>query len=217
MIKHGQKTVDMIFVHCAATRPDWMKDEPLSAKVAEIKRWHLARGFNDIGYHWIIDRDGAIVKGRDESTPGAHVEGHNTGSIGVSLIGGHGSNESDPFDKHFTSDQALALRNLINEIKHRTPIKHIRGHNEVSAKACPGFNVKRWVDLKPPKPKLADSTTMQAGAVQVLSGAGAGAAALGALDGRAQIVALALIAVSLLATAWIMRERIRRWTREASE
>jgi hypothetical protein len=198
MIKHGQKTVDTIFIHCAATRPDWMAEQPLEKKVAEIQRWHLARGWSKIGYHWIIDRDGAIAKGRDESTPGAHVEGHNTGSIGVSLIGGHGSNESDPFDKNFTSDQALALRNLINEIKHRTPIKHIRGHNEVSAKACPGFNVKRWVDLKPPKPKLADSTTMQAGAVQVLSGAGAGAAALGALDGRAQIVALALIAVCRL-------------------
>ena len=57
---------------------------------------------------------------------------------------------------------------------------------------------------------------MQAGVVQAVSGAGAAATALGALDGRAQIVALALIGVSLLATAWIMRERIRKWVREGS-
>ncbi len=58
---------------------------------------------------------------------------------------------------------------------------------------------------------------MQAGALQLVSGAGAGATALGALDGRAQIVALVFIAVSLLATAWIMRERIRKWVRETHE
>jgi hypothetical protein len=216
MIKHGKKTVDPIFVHCTATRPEWLHGEPLDAKVAEIRRWHLARGFNSIGYHWVIDRDGAIAKGRDESTPGAHVEGHNTGSIGISLVGGHGSNENDPFNKNFTVEQDLALRGLIEDIKRRTPILYVRGHNEVSAKACPGFNAKRWLALKTPAPKLAESTTMQASAVQVLSGVGVGATALGALDGRAQLTALGLISVGLIATVWIMRERIRKWARETA-
>jgi hypothetical protein len=217
MIKHGNKVVDTIFVHCAATRPEWMADKPLDDKVAEITRWHKANGWNAIGYHWLIDRDGSIAKGRAERTVGAHVAGHNTGSIGICLIGGFGSNENDPFEKHFTIEQEHVLRGLIQDIQARTPIKHIRGHNEVAAKACPGFQVSRWLAHKPPAKALAESTTMQAGAVQLLGGAGAGAAALGSLDGRAQLVALAFIGVMLLATAWIMRERIRKWARETHE
>lgn len=55
------------------------------------------------------------------------------------------------------------------------------------------------------------STTMQASAVQIASGAGAGVAAVGALDGTAQIVAMALAGVVVLAALWIMRERIKKW------
>lgn len=217
MLKHGNKPVDTVFVHCSATRPDWMEYEPLAEKVAEIARWHKQRGWNSIGYHWVIDRDGAIAKGRDESTPGAHVAGHNTGSIGVCLIGGFGSNESDPFGKNYTPEQEHVLRGLIEDIKNRTPIKNVRGHNEVAAKACPGFNVSRWIAMKPATKRLVESTTMQAGAVQLFAGAGTGATALGALDGRAQIIALVLVAIGLAATAWIMRERIRKWVRETHE
>jgi hypothetical protein len=218
MIKHGKKTVDTIFIHCAATRANWMHNRTLDDKVAEIKKWHVEdRKWKDIGYHWIIDRDGAVAKGRAETTPGSHVAGHNTGSIGICLIGGHGSNENDPFEKNYTVEQDHALRGLIDDIKARTPIKHIRGHNEVAAKACPGFNVARWLARKPPQKALAESTTMQAGAVQLLGGAGAGAAAVSSLDGTAQIVVIVLIGVMVLATAWIMRERIRKWARETHE
>ncbi len=217
MLKHGSKTVDTIFVHCSATRPDWIADKPLSEKVAEITRWHKQRGWNQIGYHYVIDRDGAVAKGRSDNVPGAHVAGYNTGSIGICLIGGFGSNENDPFAKNFTPEQDHVLRGLIDDLKAKTPIKAVRGHNEVAAKACPGFNVGRWLNLKTATKKLVESTTMQAGALQLVSGAGAGATALGALDGRAQIVALVFIAVSLLATAWIMRERIRKWVRETHE
>ena len=55
------------------------------------------------------------------------------------------------------------------------------------------------------------TTTVQASAVQIASGAGAGIAALGALDGMAQVIALAFAGVVILAAAWIMRERIRKW------
>lgn len=217
MIKHGGKVVDTIFIHCAATRPDWFEGETLAQKVAEITRWHKQRGWRAIGYHWIIDRDGQIAKGRDEDETGSHVAGHNTGSIGVCLIGGHGSNENDAFEKHYTPEQEHALRGLIEDIKDRTPIKSVRGHNEVAAKACPGFNVKRWLARKPPQRKLAESTTMQAGAVQLLSGGGAAATVISSFEGTAQIVAIVLVFVTLLATAWIMRERIRKWVKETHE
>lgn len=217
MIKHGNKVVDTIFVHCSATRKDWMDDKPLAAKVAEIKKWHLANGWKDIGYHWIIDRDGQRMRGRVENVVGSHVAGHNTGSIGICLIGGHGSNENDPFEKNFTPQQDEALRDLIEDIKNRTEIEKVRGHNEVAAKACPGFNVTRWFDRKTPHKKLSESTTMRAGAVQLVSGAGAAATSIAAFDGKAQIIALVFVGVAALATIWIMRERIRKWAREEGE
>jgi N-acetylmuramoyl-L-alanine amidase len=146
MIRQGNTPVSTIFVHCAATRPSWMEGFSLAAKVEEIRRWHIRdRGWKDIGYHWIIDRDGSMAPGRPETVVGAHVQGHNTGSIGVCLIGGHGSNADDTFLEHFTPAQDRALRQLIASIKARTPIMAIRGHNEVAAKACPGFNVAKWL------------------------------------------------------------------------
>ena len=218
MIKHGNKIVDTIWVHCAATRPEWLADKPLADKVAEIRLWHVRdRKWRDIGYHWLIDRDGSILPGRPETTAGAHVAGHNTGSIGICLIGGFGSNENDAFDRHFTPEQDRALRGLIEEISSRTAIKRLRGHNEVAAKACPGFQVSRWLAHKPAKPNLRESTTVQASAVQIASGGGAAVAAVGALDGTAQIVALVFAGVVILAALWIMRERIRKWAREVAE
>lgn len=212
MLKHNGKPVDTIFVHCSATRPDWMNGRLLSEKVAEIRRWHQQRGWNTIGYHWVIDCDGQIAKGRDEGIVGAHVAHHNTGSIGICLIGGHGSNENDPFDKNFTPEQDAALRNLIEEIRSRTPIKKVRGHNEVAAKACPGFNVARW-HAKKGERKIAESTTMRASAAQIASGAVGGVTAVSALDGNAQIVALVICAIVIAAAAWVMRERLRDWAR----
>lgn len=216
MLKHGSTPVETIFIHCSATQPDWMDDDPLSAKVAEITRWHKKRGWLSVGYHWIIDRSGEIAKGRDESLPGAHVAGHNTGSIGICLIGGHGSNENDPFSKNYTPEQELALRNLIEDIKTRAKIAKVRGHNEVAAKACPGFSVKRWLQGKAARPKLTESTTVQASAAQIASGAAGGVTAIAALDGYAQIVALLICTVVIVAGAWIMRERIAKWLREVS-
>lgn len=62
-----------------------------------------------------------------------------------------------------------------------------------------------------PRESAAQSSTVQASAVQIVSGAGAGVAAVGALDGTAQIVALAFAGVIILAGLWIMRERLRKW------
>lgn len=66
---------------------------------------------------------------------------------------------------------------------------------------------------KPPAPRTnaAQSSTVQASAVQIVSGAGAGIAAVGALDGTAQIVAMVFAGVIVVAALWIMRERLRKW------
>ena len=135
--------VTEIILHCADTRPDWMAGHPLVEKVAEIRRWHVQqRGWRDIGYHWVIDRDGAVSPGRRETEIGAHVEGHNRGTLGICLLGGYGASTEDPFAKNFTAAQAAAAKRLIGEIKWRTAIRKVSGHNDYASKACPGFSAK---------------------------------------------------------------------------
>ena len=138
-----------IIIHCTATRADWWASKRTSQKVAEIRRWHKDKGWADIGYHFLIDRDGTVAKGRDLSRTGAHVKGHNTGTIGVSLFGGHGSAETDQFSDNFTPEQDTALRGLLIDLQGKFGPVPITGHNEYAAKACPGFTVSEWIT--PPK------------------------------------------------------------------
>lgn len=146
------RPLNEIIVHCSATRPDWMERFPTAKKVEEITRWHVRdRGWRAIGYHYLIDRNGTVATGRPVEEVGAHVQGHNTGTIGVCLIGGHGSAETDRFDQHFTAAQDKALRHLIADLQHRYKIAKVTGHNQYAAKACPGFNVPKWLG-KPAKP-----------------------------------------------------------------
>lgn len=84
-------------------------------------------------------------------------------------------------------------------------------HFELNRKAYPA---DQWTSADEPpatRTSAAQSTTVQASAVQIASGAGAGIAALGSLDGTAQIVALAFAGIVVAAGAWVMRERIRKW------
>lgn len=137
--------VKTIVVHCSATRPSWMKNNTLEEKIAEIRRWHVEeRGWAREGYHWFIDRDGRVLPGRPETMIGSHVMGKNAGSLGLCLIGGHGSSADDEFEANFTAAQDYELRELIESIKRRTTITGLFGHNDFAKKACPGFNVSDW-------------------------------------------------------------------------
>ena len=139
--------VDEIVIHCAATHPDWMRGQLITAKRKEIDRWHREeRGWRKIGYHHLIDRDGAILPGRAETEIGAGVEGHNRGVIHICLIGGASSAATDPFERNFTAAQDRALRGLIDAIRAETAITRITGHNDHAAKACPGFVVRSWIN-----------------------------------------------------------------------
>ena len=71
------RLVKEIIIHCSATR------EGQQIPVDTIRDWHLAKGWNDIGYHFYIDLDGTINKGRDIDKIGAHCKGHNRNSIGI--------------------------------------------------------------------------------------------------------------------------------------
>jgi N-acetylmuramoyl-L-alanine amidase len=138
--------INEVFIHCTATKPNWMERHTSDQKVAEIRRWHVEeRGWSDIGYHFIIDRNGNVVEGRPIERVGAHVRGHNSNSIGICLIGGFGGSATDQFEEHFTEAQREKVLKLLNDLTQKFPDAKIRAHNEVAAKACPCFNVSEFM------------------------------------------------------------------------
>jgi len=170
------RRIDTIIVHCAAVPPDWRAGETVEAKRDEIDRWHRDRGWNGIGYHAVIDRDGSVAWGRPVEQAGAHVAGRNASTLGVCLLGGAGSDANDQFREHYTAEQERALSQIIADWKARFPtIKKVSGHNEYAAKACPGFQVQEWLAGRPRK--ITDSRTVRGAAI-----AGTSTAATAALD-----------------------------------
>jgi N-acetylmuramoyl-L-alanine amidase len=127
------RTIKEIIVHCAAT------PEGKDYTVADIRKWHLARGFNDIGYHYVIYRDGSVHKGRSEDVVGAHCTGHNTNSIGVCYIGGVATDGKTPKDTR-TAEQKSALLGVLKQLKSKYPNATIHSHKDFANKACPSFD-----------------------------------------------------------------------------
>lgn len=143
------RPINGIIVHCTATRAEWWAGKRTSEKVAEIRRWHVQdRGWSDIGYHFLIDRDGTVAKGRPIERIGAHTRGNNTGTVGIALLGGHGSDAHDLFSENFTQAQDDALRGLIAKLKTSYGELRVSGHNDYAAKACPGFRAGEWYASK---------------------------------------------------------------------
>jgi len=130
------RRITEIIIHCSAT------PEGKDFTVNDIRRWHLARKFADIGYHYVIYRDGSVHKGRAENIAGAHCFGHNANSIGICYIGGVAKDGKTPKDTR-TPQQKTALRQLVNQLKFYYPHATVHGHNEYSNKACPSFNVQK--------------------------------------------------------------------------
>lgn len=131
-----RKSTKEIIIHCAATYPS-MK---VNAEV--IDRWHKEKGWLGIGYHYVIDREGTIEIGRAEGVPGAHARGHNSTSIGICLAGG--LSEDGSAADNFTAKQMLMLTRLVDGLTARYPDAKVIGHNQVSEKTCPNFDVEKW-------------------------------------------------------------------------
>ena len=130
------RKIEKIIVHCSATKPAQV------VTVDTIRRWHLARGFKDIGYHYVIYQDGTVHVGRPEHVVGAHASGHNSRSIGVCYIGGLNEQTGKPEDTR-TDAQRAALLGLLVELKQKYPGAKIYGHRDFAAKACPCFDARK--------------------------------------------------------------------------
>ncbi len=118
-----------IIIHCSDS-PHGRGDD-----ASTIDRWHRERGFNGIGYHFVILEDGTIQRGRDITKYGAHTKGYN-GYFGICLIG----------EDYFTPEQLLSLSILTKGLQEEYSIdsSDILGHNEVSSKTCPNMNIQIW-------------------------------------------------------------------------
>lgn len=126
------RAVNTIILHCTAT------EATRKYTVADVRSWHKQRGFDDIGYHYLIDLDGSILDGRPVGQVGAHVEDHNVGSIGISYFGG--ISRDRPRDTR-TDEQFANMLWLVTELSRMYPVKRIAGHSEYAQKACPCFYV----------------------------------------------------------------------------
>ena len=149
--------IDSIVIHCSAT------PEGKDFTVKDIDRWHRERGFKEIGYHFVIYRDGSVHAGRDLSKEGAHANtpglsgrSYNLHSVGICYIGGLSKDGKTPKDTR-TPEQKKALIELVKYLMGRfSHIKEVIGHRDTSKdldgdgevepnewiKNCPCFNVK---------------------------------------------------------------------------
>ena len=131
------REVNLIVVHSSATPPS------MDIGAREIRKWHLDRGFDDIGYHNVIRRDGTLEHGRDLAIAGAHARGYNSGSIGVCMVGGVDST-GRPVD-NFTDEQKITLRGYLDTMCEIFDAE-VTGHGDLpnTNTDCPSFDVKKW-------------------------------------------------------------------------
>ena len=135
-LKKSRRRINEIIVHCTAT------PEGRDYTVADIRQMHKAQGWVDIGYHYLIYRDGSIHEGRNVDMVGAHCQGHNAQSIGVCYVGGVARDGKTPKDTR-TQAQKDALIHLLMQLVCLYPDATIRGHRDFAAKACPSFDATK--------------------------------------------------------------------------
>jgi N-acetylmuramoyl-L-alanine amidase len=132
-----RSSTEYLVVHCSATKPS------MDIGLREIKRWHVDdNGWRDVGYHYIIRRNGEVELGRSNRDTGAHAAGYNHKSISLCMVGGMA--EDNSAENNFTAQQWTALLDLVKQIKVDYPEANVIGHNEISDKKCPSFDVQQW-------------------------------------------------------------------------
>ena len=141
-----------ITVHCSASTPNDNYD------MRRLYEDHvIGNGWSDVGYHFLITRDGVVHEGRPVKRTGAHVRNHNRGNIGICLAGGVDKYGRPEFN--FTPEQMGSLRDLIINLigiygvpsppmGHRDWSPDLNGDGIIQAneriKECPCFDVAEW-------------------------------------------------------------------------
>lgn len=170
MSKHP---ITKVVIHCSATANGKSLRTPTQTAAQVIDGWHKQRGFKrsdaavkrfnphlkHLGYHAVIDTDGTIEYGREIGEVGAHVKGHNTGSIGICLVGGIGTGKEKNHGR-YTAAQWYALSQVLTTLAPQCAFAEIFGHRDLSPdlngdgtiqprewiKTCPNFDVHEWLE-----------------------------------------------------------------------
>jgi hypothetical protein len=141
-----------LVIHCTAT------PEGREVTSAQIRAWHTGpvsrggRGWKQVGYTDMIHRDGTIER-LVENNEDAKVDpweitngasGYNSNSRHVVYVGGLAADGKTPRDTR-TPKQLKAMENYVKDFHKRFPNVRIVGHNELAKKACPSFDVQKWL------------------------------------------------------------------------
>lgn len=134
----NKDSVRFIAIHCSATPPD------MDVGVDDIRKWHQAKDWEDVGYHFVVRRDGLVEAGRSLEYQGAHIAGHNHEAIGVCVVGG--VTKANVPDANFTAAQFASLEAVVALLAARYPGAVVRGHRDFPGvtKACPSFDAIAW-------------------------------------------------------------------------
>lgn len=124
---------DTLIIHCSATHPGQ------DVGAADIDRWHRERGFDCIGYHYVVRLDGTIETGRPYDRDGAHALGWNHRAVGICYIGGYDA-QGRPADTRTPQQRSALIRLIISLKKEHPELIRILGHRDVARKACPCFD-----------------------------------------------------------------------------
>jgi N-acetylmuramoyl-L-alanine amidase len=135
-------TTEYLVIHCSATPPSMDVGEE------DIRTWHKAKGWIDIGYNIVIRRNGIIEIGRPLDYAGAHVEGYNNRALGICLVGGTDNNQKA--ENNFTVSQWKSLILALKFCRCVWPTAKITGHRDLilpgqPMKECPSFDVATWL------------------------------------------------------------------------
>ena len=135
-LKRSRRHINEIIIHCTDTV------EGRDYTVDDVRRWHKERGWSDIGYHYLVYRNGTVAVGRDVDLIGAHCSGHNSYSIGVCYVGGRGKDGKCRDTR--TPQQRGALVNLLLDLRTLYPQAVIVGHSFWDhRKQCPCFDAAK--------------------------------------------------------------------------
>ena len=140
--------ISEICLHTSATSSTWWLGKTVIQMRDEIRIWHTRdRGWRDIGYHFVVAPDGSIAEGRKMNVIGAGVEGRNRGVIHICMVPLRDVTKISQFEDWYSPAQFKAVRKLIGEIRAKTDVREVTGHNQYANKLCPGFKVdsKAWL------------------------------------------------------------------------
>ncbi len=134
--------VTRLTVHHAGGKAFWNTDAAATYKSLEsIRSGHRSQGWADIGYHFIVDRDGRVLEGRSLRYQGAHVSDNNEQNIGVMALGNFEQQSPSP-------RQLQALNATLNALcaAYHLPVHRVYTHRELGKTACPGRNLQAHMD-----------------------------------------------------------------------